>query len=252
MSPPSHNTPEPWASVNLPKLDAEAGPARRLSDEATEILVANTLQAHARRGRHRRTYILQLAAGVVLFLSLSAAVSAAFLLRSRQLQSTRQPAAHVSQPQEMPAPVVPATPEPPRPPQAVPEPKRASVAPSTSDLLAQANHLRRQARWSAAARAYERAIRSSPHSQNAYAAMVAAGSLYVDRLRDPQRGAKLFQSALALQPAGPLAEEARWGLAQAYRSLGNQSRERKALQAFLHHHPHSALAAQAQARLNRP
>lgn len=253
MTSQPHDTPTPLTHPGLNKLDAEPGPARWLSTQAAGILVSSTLQAHAKRKQQRHSRVIQLAAGLTLFLGLSAVVSAAFLFRLRPSPATPQPAIEVVPPppvieQEEAAPPA-ESPQGAQEPLASPETRRVHAPPSASDLLAQANQLRRQARWVEAAHAYERAVRSAPRSQEAYAAMVAAGGLYVDKLRDPRRGAKLFQRALAARPAGALAEEARWGLAQAYKGLRKPSAERGALRSFLQHHPHGALSAQAEARL---
>lgn len=249
MSPPSSDTPP---SLPLPKLDAQAGPARWLPPDASSALVAATLRAHAARRQQRRSHLLQMAAGLALVVGLSAAVSAAWLLRDRDAPVAPQaplPAELAPLPDE-PAAAAPLPAEAPQDPTvALPEPTR--VHPTPSDLLAHANELRGRGHWARAARAYERAVRAAPHSQEGYAAAVAAGGLYVERLRDAARGAELFQRALAARPRGALSEEARWGLAQAQRAMGKTNAERAALEAFLRHHPEAALSAQARARLQR-
>lgn len=254
MSSDSNDTPTPLAPLQPMKLDAEAGPARWLSPAESAAFVSATLRAHAARKQQRRRHLYQLAAGFALFLGASAAVSAAWLWQTPRSSNTSKAAEAPSPPPvaERPNTPPPAPAEAPQPTHEVVVPqevRRAQTPPSVSDLLAHANQLRREAHWAAAAHAYERAVRSSPRSQEAYAAMVAAGGLYVDKLRKPARGATLFLRALSSRPSGALAEEARWGLAQAYKSLGNRRAERNALKSFLQHHPHGALSSQAQARL---
>ena len=50
-------------------------------------------------------------------------------------------------------------------------------------------------------------------------------------------------------PSGPLAEEALFGVAGAYRRLGNSNEERAALRRFLERYPRSSMQGKARARL---
>ena len=127
-----------------------------------------------------------------------------------------------------------------------PAAKKASEA---SDLLQRANERRRQQRFAEAVALYLQIIRRYPRSEAAYVARVSAAMLYVERLRDPQRAQRLFQAALVQQPRGPLNEEARWGLAESYRALGQRAQERAALKDFLLHHPQALVRSQAERRL---
>lgn len=120
-----------------------------------------------------------------------------------------------------------------------------------SDLLLRANERRRQQRFPEAAALYQQVLSRYPGSDAAYVARVSAGMLYVERLRDPARAQRLFQAALKQQPQGSLSEEARLGLADAWRALGNPTEERAALQAFLRHHPAALARPQAERRLQR-
>lgn len=127
-----------------------------------------------------------------------------------------------------------------------PAAKKASEA---SDLLQRANERRRQQRFAEATALYQQIIRRYPRSDAAYVARVSAAMLYVERLRDPQRAQRLFQAALVQQPRGPLSEEARWGLAESFRALGQPAQERTALKDFLLHHPQALVRSQAERRL---
>jgi len=131
-------------------------------------------------------------------------------------------------------------------------PARASSARKggdASDLLLRANERRRQQRFAEAAALYQQVLGRYPGSEAAYVARVSAGMLYVERLRDPGRAQRLFQAALKQQPHGALNEEARLGLADAWRALGNPTQERAALQAFLQHHPQALARPHAERRL---
>lgn len=118
-----------------------------------------------------------------------------------------------------------------------------------SDLLQRANERRRQGRFAEAVAIYQQVLSRYPGSDAAYVARVSAGMLYVDRLRDPGRARALFQGALKQQPRGALHEEARLGLAEAWRALGDAKQERAALQDFLRHHPQALARPQAERRL---
>jgi hypothetical protein len=119
------------------------------------------------------------------------------------------------------------------------------------DLLRLANDRRRAKRWSDADAIYRRVMRDHGSSGSAYVAMVASASLHLDHLDDAAGARKLFRQALRRQPSGSLVEEARFGLAEAERALGDESAERAALQVFVAAHPDSPLAERARARLRQ-
>ena len=60
---------------------------------------------------------------------------------------------------------------------------------------------------------------------------------------------KRYRAALRAASGGALNEEARFGIAEAYRKLGNTESETRALQQFLSRHPEAGLAPKAKARL---
>lgn len=123
-------------------------------------------------------------------------------------------------------------------------------ATDASDLLQRASERRRQGRFADAAAIYQQVLNRYPGSDAAYVARVSAGMLYVDRLGDPARARALFQGALKQQARGALHEEARLGLAEAWRALGDSRQERAALQDFLRHHPQALARPQAERRLH--
>jgi tetratricopeptide repeat protein len=119
------------------------------------------------------------------------------------------------------------------------------------DLLRLANDRRRAKRWGDADEIYRRVMRDHASSGSAYVAMVASASLHLDHLDDAAGARKLFRQALRRQPDGSLVEEARFGLAESERALGDEAAERAALQAFVAAHPDSPLAERARARLRQ-
>jgi tetratricopeptide (TPR) repeat protein len=239
--------------VTLPKLDGNAGPAQMIDAQKTKTLVAATLQAHRMRQQNaKRRMLWQWAAGIALFIGSTAIVSASLLRRgSAKLAENLATAPVVRIADPLPPAIVEQPPVTETAPQErPPAPHQHSFTPA--DLLARANELRSHAHWAKAAQTYEHAVRISPRSNEAYAASVAAAVLYREKLHDPRRAVRLFQRALTTNPTGPLAQEARWGLAASFAQLGQKQAESEALRSFLQHHPDSVLAPQAKARLTNP
>ncbi len=129
------------------------------------------------------------------------------------------------------------------------EPAPPATPATPEDLMKQANEQRRTRKWQAAEALYQRVVREHPGSSAAYVAAIAAASIRLDHLGDARGALRLYQSALASGVNRVLAEEARWGLAEAHRALGDDAREARALQAFVARHPGSPLIPQARARL---
>ncbi len=141
-----------------------------------------------------------------------------------------------------------ATPVPPRPPRAVESDEPAADAP-LEDLLAAANQRRKARRWRDAAALYERVMREHAGADAAVVATVASAALHLERLGDAASALRRYQQALRARPDGPLAEEARWGIAAARRALGDDAAEREALRGFVAAHPQSPRIAAARRRL---
>jgi thioredoxin-like negative regulator of GroEL len=80
-------------------------------------------------------------------------------------------------------------------------------------------------------------------------ARVARATLSLEHFGRPREAARSFAAALRARPGGPLDAEARWGLARAYRALGQTAAEREALGILLRDHPASTYANLAHARL---
>jgi len=126
------------------------------------------------------------------------------------------------------------------------EPSEIAAAPE--DLLAAANAARAAHRWREADTLYGRVGSSAPGELAAQAALVASASLHLEHLGDPAGAVRRFRAALAAGSRDALAEDARWGLAEAARALDDAAAERRALDDFLAHHAGSVHAAQARAR----
>jgi tetratricopeptide (TPR) repeat protein len=116
------------------------------------------------------------------------------------------------------------------------------------DLLGEANAKRAAKQWRESDTLYMRVVRRAPKSLAAQTALVASGSLHLEHLGDPRGATKRFRRALAIAPNGALAEEARWGLAEAARAQHDDAAEAHALDDFLAHHASSPLAPRARMR----
>lgn len=137
----------------------------------------------------------------------------------------------------VPSPAAPASPTP-------------EIAPArAADLLLEGNRLRSQRRWDDAIRAYQSASRNHPRSTTAHVANVAAAELELEQRGRPAVAARLYRRALRARPRGPVAAEARVGIARAYRASGDETREREALRAVARHHGGSPAGTWARARL---
>lgn len=117
------------------------------------------------------------------------------------------------------------------------------------DWLEEANRLRAQKRWKDADETYARVWQAAPHSDAAYVARVASAGVRLDHLHDPKIALARYKNALKVAPAGPLSEEARYGIAEAYRAMGDRKAERAALEAFVAKHPDAGLTIRAKKRM---
>jgi hypothetical protein len=126
--------------------------------------------------------------------------------------------------------------------------EKAAEKQTVDDLLGEANAKRAEKEWRDSDLLYGRVVDKAPKSLAAQTALVASGSLHLEHLRDPRGAAKRFRRALELAPSGGVAEDARWGLAEALRALHDDKGEAAALDDFLAHHASSPLATRARAR----
>lgn len=237
-------------------LDAQPGPARPLSAADESALVARILQqAKARPDasvRKRRRWHVLIAAALLV----TGAAAAQRLLRSEeepmpvlstQLGASLEMAkAKAKKVEVRPEPkVASAQPEGETPPPTFPAAKRGA------DLLRQANQLRGERKWQAAAAMYARVMREYPGTPAASAARIAVADLKLHHLGDAEGAQKLYAAAQQEEPRGALSEEAAWGMVEAHRARGDAAAERDALRSFLQRFPNSALAGRARSRLEQ-
>jgi hypothetical protein len=248
-------------------LDDEPGPAAYITRSQADGMIFGALEqaglGHERvSGVGRRGEVDKpgigtrslAAAALLVLLSVGSASAAVMWLGTRAAREA--PPAHVSRPSSAPRRALPPPAEPQEEtPTVVPEPAHddepvAHRARAPEDLLVEGNRLRAERRWARADEAYARAAQQAPHSQTAYVAQVAAAAVRLEHLHDARGALARYRAALQQAPDGPLREEIQWGIAEAYRALGDRSSERAALRMFMREHPRSPLLPQARARLD--
>ncbi len=242
----------------LPPLDGAPGPAPAAPPSELRGLRDRILE-RARAPRGHRAWTRPLAAALALSALLGgtgfAAVRAWPGLRAAFAPDPTLPSFPTA---TAPAPALARTPAPPLTPALTPTPLPAlAPAPAPApgrtraaiDRLARANELRAQKRWSAAEALYLDVLESKAGVQWSSAAALAAGELRLYQLGRPRAALSLFRRVLALEPSGALAEQARHGIALAYRAQGDRVRERDALDVFVRAHPASPMRERAEARL---
>lgn len=179
-----------------------------------------------------------------------------------QAQEVELPQAMIEAPPQEPVPAprrhvrrIVAAPPPPAPvPSQEPAPTPAVIVPENlppADLLAFANERRARQAWREADLFYRATVTRFAGSDAASVAEVASAALHLQHLGDASGALAGFERTLGARPSGPLAEEARWGIAEAHRALGDRPAEARALREFLDRHPDSALAPAARRRLSR-
>jgi tetratricopeptide (TPR) repeat protein len=130
-------------------------------------------------------------------------------------------------------------------------PRVVDKARSGRDLLVEANQLRHRKQWSRAERQYATIVKTFPGTDEAYAASIAAAELRLEHLDDAEGALELYQDAWRTRRDGPLAEEALFGLAGAYRALGRWRAEQRTLGTFQRKFPKSGMHEQVDQRLDQ-
>ncbi len=248
---------------DLWKLDGKAGPALPISDEALRRLVDNAVgraygAAPAPASKTGHLGGLRLFAGVAVVACVT--VGALFAVGGSSQTAPVGPSMSVRAPEVSEAPSSPVASVAPGLPtvdvQALPAaPNASDRAPraivgspqATRDLLHEANRLRAERRWNAAAALYRRV--ADARSDESTTAMLALASIRLEHQNDAREARRLYRAVVDAEPGGPLAEEARWGVAMACRALGDDREESVALRTFLARHPSSLSAPKAQRRL---
>lgn len=117
---------------------------------------------------------------------------------------------------------------------------------TAADLLAHAREALRGQSWREAASAYREIVSRFPGSPEARTVLVPLAGLEIDRLGQPEIALGHLQTYLS--SGGALAMEARLAQIRAYRALGRQADEARAIDEFLAAHPDSLEAAKLRER----
>jgi hypothetical protein len=271
------------AAALLPALDESSGPARRLSQAKASAMVASIVDAALKDAPARtestapvpRTTAPRRLAPILAVALVAAAVvgAAAAVVTTRYFTPARvREEAPPPPPHNVPAPVIPSdepeelvihdgtviTEPAPKPrkdrdkDKPAPEPREKIDLPPDApaeDILQLANQRRKERAWKAADELYRRVLKQYPRSDAAVVAEVASATLHLEHLGDAPGALAGYRRALAARPAGALGEEARWGIAEAFRAVGDAKGEAFALRVFLDTHPRSAMATAAKKRL---
>jgi tetratricopeptide (TPR) repeat protein len=263
------NTPDERSDGALPRgfvLDDGAGPAHRISRAQTGLLVG-AIVARAQQPRRRSVKWLRLVLPLAAVLAVAGAAAAASwtghvdrVERNRASRSVNLPTTFPT-PRRHPEATVPQPTLP-----LSPEPNTTSLEPSVpaveglahrphrevrtrEDLIRMASRLREQRLWRQAERTYQQVLDTFPGTEQAYAATMSAASLRLEHLGEARGALRMFEAMIRQRPHGALAEEARYGIAEAYRTLGDARAEARALRAFLVAHPDAAMRPRVEARL---
>jgi hypothetical protein len=138
-----------------------------------------------------------------------------------------------------------------------PSPARSTPAPvpghalAAESLFARANAERARGLYEVADGRYAELARDYRGTRSELAARISHGNLLLHRLDRPAHALQAFASYLAARPDGPLAEEARVGMAVSLQRLGRAREEREAWRSLLERHPGSLHGARARARLSQ-
>lgn len=273
----------------LPRLDDHSGPARRLPSSKSAAMVASIVETALREApaptaaepkpataavtkANRigaaspppRRVIPMLAAALVVaaVVGAAAAVITTRYLTPAQAPQGSPPSPAVPAPAPSARPPAPEAPEiemptesidtpPPKVKKPPPAPREKTLPPDApaEDVLALANQRRKERAWRDADELYRRVIKQHPRTDAAIVAEVASATLHLEHLGDPAGALAGYRRALKARPSGELGEEARWGIAEAYRAQRMPADEARALRAFLDGYPASALAPAARKRL---
>ncbi|MCP4602667.1 MAG: PEGA domain-containing protein [Proteobacteria bacterium] len=120
---------------------------------------------------------------------------------------------------------------------------------SSQELLLKAQSLREDRDWAGAARVYQKVIRQYPNSDEARASFVSLGEIQLVKLDKPTSALRKFDNYLSRVKKGPLAQEALFGKARAFRALKRPGDEQKALDLFLTRFPSAIQAREVRERL---
>jgi tetratricopeptide (TPR) repeat protein len=229
--------------AELFQLDGQPGPAKKISSETQDRLLASVLAPKKVVSR-----VLGIAAAAAVALFAGGAIAAVWYATREEPAEPLAEAVRETPREVIVAPSLPEEPDPVLPQE--PEPaKRAKKLEAPEDLLAKANELRGQKQWGAAEKTYSRVMRAHPRSQAAYVAAIAAAALRLEHLDDAHGALLLYEKARAISPNGALEADVLFGIAGAHRALGDRADEKRTLEHLLRKYPKSVFVPAAKKRI---
>ena len=126
-------------------------------------------------------------------------------------------------------------------------PKRS--APSIDTLIQEAQSCLIDRDWRCAAIKYQEVLKRYSGRPESMAVLISLAKIELRHLGRPKEALDHYKKYQQRAPKGPLAEEALYGIANAYRRLGLEDKEQETLRLFVEKYPQSSLVRKARARL---
>jgi outer membrane protein assembly factor BamD (BamD/ComL family) len=105
--------------------------------------------------------------------------------------------------------------------------------------------------WTCAAARYREVLTRFPRRPESMAVLISLAKIEMRYLGAPKDALTHYKTYQRRAPSGPLAEEALFGIAEAYRHLGVADKEEMTLSRFIEQYPESSLVQKARARLKQ-
>lgn len=126
-------------------------------------------------------------------------------------------------------------------------PKRSGA--SIDSLIQQAQSCLIGRDWTCAESRYQEVLRRYSGRPESLAVLISLAKIELRHLNAPQKALFHYKTYQLRAPAGPLSEEAQYGIAASHGRLGNREKEEEALRDFISAYPRSSLQNKARARL---
>lgn len=105
--------------------------------------------------------------------------------------------------------------------------------------------------WNCAAAQYQEALKHYSGRSESTPVLISLAKIELRHLNAPKKALAHYRSYQQYAPDGPLAEEALFGIAAAYRRLGVEVKETETLRQFISKYPQSSLLEKARTRLEQ-
>jgi TolA-binding protein len=125
------------------------------------------------------------------------------------------------------------------------------AGPSIDTLIQKAQSCLIARDWNCAASLYQTILQQYPGRPESTAVLVSLAKVELRRRNRPTQALNHYRTYRQRAPNGPMAEEALFGIAEAYRRLGNSPMEKETLEIFVEQYPQSSQTRRAHARLRQ-